>query len=429
MNSRAQATADYETGLIGSTLAIYDATKAYATILSSSDFEDFEYSLMWDLFKKSDNQGDYLESVVKMAEERGLNGVYISKLMNGWNVSNAHLAFNVERVKGASVSRKARQRLLEVIKLDDSEIPDALDKLTTEVKDLMLGDIENEPQKLADEFVESLAKTDLSDRIKTGFPTFDRAAQGLRQGNVSVIGALPSSGKTALALCILAEAVMAGKKVVFFSNEMTSVQLLERYSCNHLGLSYGLMNNRKLEAVDEKKAGRFAYKLANDKTVYLLDNCRYIEQQADRILRLKPHLVIVDYLQIVRTRERFNSTPDMLAWLVDEYKRLALNNNCHILILSQHSRGANQDKGKASMFNLKGSSGIEAGGDYISILDRPSVTDNKEPEEKAILKLVKNKFGRLAEVRLWFDGDKQRFWELAECDDYPIREANEEKPF
>jgi replicative DNA helicase len=367
--------------------------------------------------------------VVKNAEERGLGATYISSLMDGWNVRLPHLAFNVERVKRGSVSRKAKQRLLEVVKLDDSEIPDALDKLTTEVKDLMLGDIENDPQKLADEFVESLAKTDLSDRIKTGFPTFDRAAQGLRRGNVSVIGALPSSGKTALALCVLAEAVKSGKKAVFFSNEMTSVQLLERYSCNHLGLSYSLMNNRKLEPVDEKKAGRFAYKLANDKTAYLLDSCRYIEQQADRILRLKPHLVIVDYLQIVRTKERFNSTPDMLAWLVDEYKRLALNNNCHILILSQHSRGANQEKGKASMFNLKGSSGIEAGGDYISILDRPSVTDNKEPEEKAILKLVKNKFGRLAEVRLWFDGDKQRFWELAECDSYPVKDVSEEKPF
>ena len=143
---------------------------------------------------------------------------------------------------------------------------------------------------------------------------------------------------------------------------------------------------------------------------------------ADKINRLKPYLVIVDFLQYVQVHsQRFSNNADKLEYIISEFKRVAKLPYCpcHIMILSQHNREKDGKSVAPSMFSLKGSSGIEQGGDYIMILDRPHVQNNHEPPEKAILTIAKNKFGRLGTVNLYFEGDHQRFRDLKEGESYP----------
>ena len=81
------------------------------------------------------------------------------------------------------------------------------------------------------------------------------------------------------------------------------------------------------------------------------------------------------------------------------------------------------------MFALKGSSGIEQGGDLILLLDRPHVRDNEVPPEQAFIKIAKNKFGETGKVELYFDGAHQRFREKAEMDRYTHPDDMEEQPW
>ncbi|MCL2699616.1 MAG: DnaB helicase C-terminal domain-containing protein, partial [Defluviitaleaceae bacterium] len=158
-------------------------------------------------------------------------------------------------------------------------------------------------------------------------------------------------------------------------------------------------------------------------------NCHTVEQQADKIIRLKPDLVIVDFLQYVRTAQKFSNGADRLEYIVSEYKRIARLPycTCHIMVLSQYSRSEKGEGG--SMFYLKGSSGIEQGGDYIFLLDRPHIKDDKEPPEKAIVKVAKNKFGKVGSAELYFEGSHQRFRELEEGEKWLTKEEKAERPW
>lgn len=81
------------------------------------------------------------------------------------------------------------------------------------------------------------------------------------------------------------------------------------------------------------------------------------------------------------------------------------------------------------MFALKGSSAIEQGGDVIMLLDRPAVRDANFPNEQASLQVAKNKFGKVGETELFFEGGFQRFREKKLTDIFTRPESPSDKPW
>ena len=414
----------YERSVCGYAILNYQQAKVYASVLQPEDFTDRNCAVAWDIFRKTSGQDDFLQQ--GMAE---IGATFISYPDPPYISFESAKAGLVEKLKKSATERKLKSGAMALMaQADYIDLADELDKLVSAAKQDGYTNIADVPQQNAAELMAEITADNTDDRIKTGWELFDGRTQGLRLGNVSVIGAFPSTGKTAAALNVVARAVSEGKRTAFFSLEMTNVQLYERFIVNAMDISYAALNLRRLGQKELDSIGNFANVVAAQKTMYLFDNCAYIEQQADRIMRIKPQLVIVDFLQMSRTREKKNTEAERLEYIMQEYKRIANANKCHIMILSQHSRSASGDK--ASMFNLKGSSAIEQSGDYVAILDRPHVYDKREPEVKATLKLVKNKFGVLGEVPLWFDGDKQRFRELLPDEEYPGKnDEHEVKPF
>lgn len=240
-------------------------------------------------------------------------------------------------------------------------------------------------------------------RILTGFSDIDRLTGGLRIPSVSIIGAAPSTGKTALALNM---AIRQNCPVLIFSLEMSYDMIVERLVSNLMSIDYNLFSTQEFTEDDLKRVKLCAEDLKK-RSIYIYDEVYDIEGQAAIINSIKPSLVVVDYIQKVQTKKRTENRRNEVDYISGQYKQLATHNNCHIMLLSQISR---LDRDLPTMSSLKESGALEADGDYVMLLHRPYVMKKElgNPDE-AYLLIDKNKFGGTGKVGLRFEGKYQRF--------------------
>ncbi len=148
----------------------------------------------------------------------------------------------------------------------------------------------------------------------------------------------------------------------------------------------------------------------SEKNLLICDDVYSIEAMAGKIARFKPDLVIVDFLQNIRTTDKYQTRKNQVDYISSELKRLARVNDCAVIVLSQLAR-SNE---KPTMSSLKESGNLEADGDYIMLLYRPFVTDKtgKYPPEQTEILLDKNKYGACGKIELKFRYQVQTFEEI-----------------
>lgn len=264
-------------------------------------------------------------------------------------------------------------------------------------------------ERRVEAYLNNLGKKE--ERIYTGFPMMDKVLGGFRRGTVCHIGARPSTGKTAFAINIASH--QKTKRVLFFSLEMSTDMILDRYAADVAGVEYGHFTSQDLSEDQMGKVRKAVGGLGRDKWFFIVDDIYNVEAMASAVLRIRPDLVVVDYIQKVTALRNYNNMRERVEYISGELKKIAKTNHCAILCLSQLSRDG---QNAPTMSNLKESGALEADGDYIILLHRPFVLDKREdvsPETTEVL-LDKNKFGETGIVNMRFLGQYQRFIEVDE---------------
>lgn len=334
--------------------------------------------------------------------------VYLSKLVAG-GYTSAHVKYYAQEVRRQSESRQILHSLTEIYKKhEDVTINDLREALqAAESKQYVKSHVEKSLQNI-DEFKQNVGVK--RPRVLTGFGAFDKLTGGLRVPSVAVIGAFPSVGKTAFSLNIAAN---QEGPVVFFSLEMSADMIYERLASSQLKINYSLFSAQQLSDKQHRDVKAFADKL-KEKKFHVFDNVYFVEQQAQIISSIKPALVVIDYIQKVKTHKKSDNRRLEIDYVSGMYKQLAKNNNCVILVLSQLSRAAHSQL-RPLMSNLKESGSLEADGDYVGILHRQYVLEKNNadinPEDADIL-VDKNKFGHTGAIDLYFNGKYQHFYEI-----------------
>ncbi len=276
--------------------------------------------------------------------------------------------------------------------------------------------------------------------LPTGFKLLDDKLRGLHKGEMIVLAARPSMGKTSLAMNI-AECVARGRDifsrpfkeddgqvhkhgVLVFSLEMTQVQLTTRMLCGLAGVSAfeierGLVKRdmawRQLQAAAEELES-LPVRCDDQSGLDVLE----LRARARHIAKkMKVELVVIDYLQLLGHREYAKQGQQvMVSKISGEIKAMAKELNCPVLILSQLSRNPEQRQGadaKPKCSDLRDSGAIEQDADVIMLLRRPSrmgarATAGEPVDERlAIVDVAKNRNGPVGEVELNFDGSLTRF--------------------
>jgi replicative DNA helicase len=323
--------------------------------------------------------------------------------------ANMSVNFNGElaRLQELASNRRIKKAVQNLVIGANVIKPDDLIKIAeTEQSGTMASTCKARSKQSLDEFITDIGKP--SEKIKTGLSSIDKLlGGGLRIPSVSIIGAYPSVGKTALALNICAR---QSTTVILFSLEMSTGMIYERLISDLAQINYGGIIGQTLTP-DEIEDMRVAGKKLKNKPFYVFDNVYDVEGQAGIIGQVKPKLVVVDYIQKVKTHKRIDSRRNEIDYISGAYKQIAKTHNCHILLLSQLARSG---KEKPTMASLKESGALEADGDYVFLLNRPYVHDkgsNKFSPEQTEILIDKNKYGNVGRKSLYFEGRYQRFKE------------------
>ncbi len=264
--------------------------------------------------------------------------------------------------------------------------------------------------------------------ISTGYPKLDRMINGMKPGELFVIAARPSMGKTSFLLNIVEHLVLELKKpVLTFSCEMPSVQLVERLLYARSGVSkQKLLAQKGALAPEDMKRIKHAVRELQASKLIIDDTAAIsiseLRAKARRVLREHPDLcaIGIDYLQLMRshTKQAQNSREREIAEISGGLKSLAKELRLPIIVLAQLNRGpenrAGKNKGTPMMSDLRESGAIEQDADMIGLLYRSAyyAEDDEQREEvgtDANLALAKNRNGPTGDVPLTFQAELMRF--------------------
>ena len=253
--------------------------------------------------------------------------------------------------------------------------------------------------------------------LKTGFNNLDSLIDGFQPGQLNMIGARPSAGKTALAINLGTNFAMSGCAVTFVSLETNERKITDRLLSSlskvqlHKFKNADLLTDEDIEKVIDQIG---IYEKLDFK---ILDNNNITPQKIRNIISNndKQNVVIIDYVQLMKADGNFKDRRLEVETISRELKILAKETNAIIIALAQLSRGVEHRNDKRPMMSdLKEAGGLEQDGDVIMLLYRddyynqPEVPNSFGKSEVECI-VAKNKDGQVGTVKLDFYKPIQRF--------------------
>lgn len=385
-----------------------------------------------------------LISVVQMLQDRKLlekvGGVVAVTQIHEHSPTAAHFNYYLHILTQKYVLRRIIQSCTECITraYEDQENVDAL---LDEVEQRILAIRETRQAKafanMKDEVMKAIAEIEEMYNNKgkvtglsSGFVGLDDKTTGMKGGEMIVIAARPSMGKTALALNIVeAVGIDQQKPVAVFSLEMPTAQLVLRLLCSRAGVEMSKLNGGFLsQNRDFPLLMSAAGTLANS-PIFIDDTpALSILEVRSKARRLKKQhdiqLIAIDYLQLLRsnTRRAQDNRQIEISEISSGLKALAKELDVPVLVLAQLNRGPESRGGKPRLSDLRESGAIEQDADMVGLLLREKYyADSEEEAEelagKATLDVAKNRNGPTGEVPLVFLEQNMRFVDRARDDD------------
>ena len=252
--------------------------------------------------------------------------------------------------------------------------------------------------------------------LTTGNPDLDRLTGGLKPGEVTIVAARPSVGKTAFALNVAAHVVERDRVgVLVYSLEMTAQQLTSRLLC--------LCGDVDVERIKSGYLGRETLSKAQWAASSLDTAPIWIDESVsltplDLRARSRRHaaqhaglgLIVIDYLQLMHTSGKAENRQNEVAEISRSIKCVARELNVPVLCLSQLSREAERSDGYGpQLAHLRDSGAIEQDADIVLMLSRPGARERDVSPDLVRCRVAKNRNGLTGDVELMFRRNTQRF--------------------
>ncbi len=264
--------------------------------------------------------------------------------------------------------------------------------------------------------------------VPSGFDELDETLSGLQRGEMLILAARPSMGKTALSLNILENIAAAGHAVAMFSLEMGRQQLVQRLLCAKAGID-GHKLRRQLISKDEWEALHRACDLLQKSPIFIDDTpgltMLQLRSKARRLReRHKIQAVVVDYLQLMSSGSRTESRQVEVSEMSRGVKAMARELDVPVICLSQLNRASEGREGhRPRMSDLRESGSIEQDADVVLMLHReeyyhlgdPNWAEaNPDKRNVAEVIIAKQRNGPTGTVKLLWDSRSTAFRNFAQ---------------
>lgn len=257
--------------------------------------------------------------------------------------------------------------------------------------------------------------------VATGFTDFDKMTSGLQPGDLVIIAARPSMGKTAFALNIAQHVSLREKKsVAFFSLEMGQESVMMRMLASEARVNLGDIRTGRVPDSFWPKLINVASKFS-EAPLYIDDTSGIspyeIRAKARRLKAQKGlDLIMVDYLQIMDLKTKVESRERAVSEMSRNMKALAKELSVPVVVLSQINRGVEGRNDRRPMLSdLRESGAIEQDADVIAMIYRDEYYDRESADNKGQAEVIiaKQRNGPVGSVKMTFLSHYGTFTNLA----------------
>jgi replicative DNA helicase len=257
--------------------------------------------------------------------------------------------------------------------------------------------------------------------VPAGFRELDRLTSGFQPGNLVIVAARPSMGKSALGLCMAANlAVREGIPVGIFTLEMSKSEVTQRLMCSEAKVESQRLRTGKLAIDDWPRLTAACDKLAKA-PLYVDDtgsiNLMEIRSKARRLKSREPTLglILIDYLQLMTSGVTVENRVQEVSQISRSLKVLARDLDVPIVAMSQLSRAVEQRHDKRPILSdLRESGSIEQDADLVMFIYRDEYYNEESDQQgMAEVALAKHRNGPTDTIKLSFLKRYAKFSDLA----------------
>lgn len=423
-----------EQSVVGSMLIDKNAIAQAAEVLSAEDFYKDAHKTIFKAIRDLYNKDipvdmitlvDYLKSNDMLEQAGGVT--YIMEISTSVP-STANLSSYIKIVEDKSTLRRLIRSSTEIIensynKQDDVEsVMDLAEKNIFNISEKRsTSDFEPMSTVLERGFLEIekiFNNKGQVNGVASGFKDLDAKTSGFQSGDMVLIAARPSMGKTTFCLNIAQNAAIRdGRKVAIFSLEMSKEQLAYKLLCAEANVDMVKLRNGDLDDRDWENIARASGPLASA-GIYIDDTAGIsVMEMRSKCRRLKIEhgidLIIIDYLQLMSGSNSDNRQQEV-SEISRSIKALAKEMKCPVIALSQLSRAPEQRADHRPMLSdLRESGSIEQDADIVMFLYREFYySKEKEDENIAECILAKHRNGEVGTVNLAWIGKYSKFGNL-----------------
>ena len=443
--------------LLADILGFPDDTTEYVRKLNPLYFYYKPHEILFEICKKIYSSGSVPEYVTVVdalnklpSRPQELSDEYLSELFTlAYSLSGIDDHFRI--VKEKYILRNLIQTGQKVIKIGntatdaDQALSDVVQEITTLTEETDSGEMVGAKavfQETIDEIMDN-QNGKYKKGLNTGFKQLDWTIKGLTKGELILLAARPSVGKTAFALNIIANIARANddKVIAMFSLEMAAPLLMKRMisyatriPLSPLGKAGGVKPSEMAAVMGYKAVltGKNSKNKAFDK-IYFDDNAVVtpldIQSKCQRLKReVGLDLIVIDYLQLMNSDKNAKSKNEEVSEITRKLKILARKLEVPILLLSQVSRASDARGIKDHshrLSDLRDSGAIEQDADVVMFLYKPSQYEETEPENKVILQIKKNRNGQQRDINLVWEGAVTAFWEAVDENSYNVENTKQ----
>lgn len=410
-----------EQNLIACMLSDRDTVGYCANALEQSDFYDTKLRQIFRAIKELWNKNKSVD-LISVSAESGIDMAEVAEIMAN-NIIMQGIKNHVNIVKTLSLKRQAvvtARNIIQELNEKRFDKPHEVIQYIQGKLDLSLPKLERSPEDMLTiavevmDYMEGVA-TEKIKPIKFGIRDIDAFTGGLWNSELTIIAAGPSTGKTAFALNIAHNAARNGFKVEFFSLEMNRIQLGSRlFAQTELIQAEMMRNPRIVWDQASKELAQASERVARlpitiDQTSNTIQEIRNKCERKRELGQLD--LVIVDYLQLLKSSARHESRRQELDFISRELKLLSTNLDIPVIALSQLNREGQKTNKRPRLYDLRETGAIEQDADNVIFLHNP------DPDETIGAKLVeleiiiaKQRSGRTGMTKLMFNKNYMKFY-------------------
>ncbi|MEL6107031.1 MAG: replicative DNA helicase [Planctomycetota bacterium] len=424
-----------EMGVLGSILLMPEVCDDFAS-LKSEDFYDDANRILYAHLREMYDGGEKIDVTLLVSrlktndqfEKIGGAG-YLARL-SGAVPNAAHAVYYAGIVSEKSVYRNLINASTEILRDaydQSSEARELCAQAEQKVFAIMDGRNSNSLHSMNDvlhaamDRMEARLRGEVADgTVETGFADYDTMTGGLHNGELIILAARPSMGKTALAMNIAEHSsIEMQRPTLFVSLEMSGIELADRMLCSLARVNGHRLRNGTISAEDQTRLINKANEIST--APFFVDDSpsRTVSEIAAAARRIKRRhgglgLIVIDYLQLIEPDNSRDPRQEQVAKIARRLKGMARELGVPMLCLSQLNRQAEDSKDhRPKLSHLRESGAIEQDADVVMFVHREEYyhrgEDRAQFAGQAEIIVAKQRNGPVGDVQLTWESDFTRF--------------------